>query len=493
MKKNIAIYSLFLLAVLSLVACSDRGQKEEDSSSGYYIAIEINGDLCGYSRIRLSDSTLGGKNIRILRQNTWLSFKAMGKVINQYQRFTYFINPSTGNFIYHDSYIKQGNLGMGGYMHVENGKVRVTTLEGRQDTVVVLPENVVLPNTQFFPWLADDLGTGELTEQNYTVFDVRTNRITEFTYIRLGEERLDLAGGHYDAVLLSESDPMTGMKTKMWIDKKGGRCLRRESQNHLSMYLTDATVLKKIKTGRWDDMAFIKTNRSVKEFHKLSYMKIKAALEPVPAVSLEDINMPGQRFSGRIDGDLLEGIFEISPDRYDGRNAPSFPPDTGQNSHQGRWLQTEERIESDNPALVAKAEEITEGSGDSWEAACRLGRWVAENINGALEDGTARETFDRRWGNCASQSLLMAALCRAAGIPARVVWGCVYTPEKGGSFGHHAWNEIYMGRAGWIPVDVTLHETDYVNAGHLRLGVLHTRQTVINFREMEILEFRTEE
>jgi hypothetical protein len=50
-----------------------------------------------------------------------------------------------------------------------------------------------------------------------------------------------------------------------------------------------------------------------------------------------------------------------------------------------------------------------------------------------------------------------------------------------------------MGRAGWIPVDVTLHETDYINAGHLRLGVLHTRQTVINFREMVILEYRTEE
>jgi transglutaminase-like putative cysteine protease len=87
----------------------------------------------------------------------------------------------------------------------------------------------------------------------------------------------------------------------------------------------------------------------------------------------------------------------------------------------------------------------------------------------------------------------MAALCRAAGIPARVVWGSIYTPEKGGSFGHHAWNEVYMGGAGWIPVDVTLNEPDYANAGHLRLGVLHTWQTVINFREMEILEVRTRE
>ena len=86
--------------------------------------------------------------------------------------------------------------------------------------------------------------------------------------------------------------------------------------------------------------------------------------------------------------------------------------------------------------------------------------------------------------------MLLAAFCRSVGIPARVVWGCLYTLEYGGSFGHHAWNEIYMGEAGWIPVDATIHEHDYVDSGHIRIGILHTRQTVINFKEMEILDYR---
>ena len=47
-----------------------------------------------------------------------------------------------------------------------------------------------------------------------------------------------------------------------------------------------------------------------------------------------------------------------------------------------------------------------------------------------------------------------------------------------------------MGEAGWIPLDVTIHETDYVDSGHIRLGVLDTRQTLINSWEMEILDFR---
>ena len=85
--------------------------------------------------------------------------------------------------------------------------------------------------------------------------------------------------------------------------------------------------------------------------------------------------------------------------------------------------------------------------------------------------------------------MLLAALCRASGIPARVVWGCVYTPEYGGSFGHHGWNEVYVGEAGWVPVDATMHESDYVDSGHIRLGVLKTQFTVINFREMKILNY----
>ena len=48
--------------------------------------------------------------------------------------------------------------------------------------------------------------------------------------------------------------------------------------------------------------------------------------------------------------------------------------------------------------------------------------------------------------------------------------------------------EVYMGKAGWIPIDVTIHETDYVDSGHIRLGILKTKVTVINFKEMTILD-----
>ncbi|MBP7867703.1 MAG: tetratricopeptide repeat protein [Acidobacteria bacterium] len=68
-----------------------------------------------------------------------------------------------------------------------------------------------------------------------------------------------------------------------------------------------------------------------------------------------------------------------------------------------------------------------------------------------------------------------------------MVVGCMYTHLNGGSFGQHAWTEIYMGKAGWVSVDSTAHEIDFVDAGHIRLG----QEATFMPKKMEILEHRS--
>ena len=249
------------------------------------------------------------------------------------------------------------------------------------------------------------------------------------------------------------------------------------------------SVVSNVKTGSWDDILFIRTNKKIKDLRRISSIRLNANLEAIPASSLEDLNVPGQIFKGEITGNVIDGIFEVSHDRYQGDNAPPFGSGNNFNQVLNEYMLAEEMIESDNPELINLSSKIVEGSSDFWEATCRLSAWVAENIDGSIHGGSAMETFERGNGACGSQSLLLAALCRTAGIPARVVWGCLYTPEYGGSFGHHGWSEVYMGEAGWIPIDVTIHETDYVDSGHIRLGILKTKVTVINFKEMTILDY----
>ena len=220
-------------------------------------------------------------------------------------------------------------------------------------------------------------------------------------------------------------------------------------------------------------------------------MKVKTMINSFGEnLSVEALNnIPGQKFIGTVKGSYIDGIFEIEPTRYTGKNAPSFPPDFSNGPGLKKYIEPESLIESHDPLIISKALEITKGSGDSWEAAVRLSKWVAENIAGELPGGiSAINTLKTQGAECGGHSRLLAAFCRAVGIPARVVVGCMFTNHYSGSFGQHAWTEVYMGDNGWIPVDATIRETDYIDAGHIRLGQNVTFRPV----RMEVLDFRTE-
>ena len=101
----------------------------------------------------------------------------------------------------------------------------------------------------------------------------------------------------------------------------------------------------------------------------------------------------------------------------------------------------------------------------------RFSSWVSEEISYAIPGGgTARGVYESRSGECGGHSLLLAAFCRAVGIPARMVWGVMYVPGEGGKFGQHGWTEVWMGEQGWLPVDATADQVDFADSGHIRLS-----------------------
>jgi hypothetical protein len=75
--------------------------------------------------------------------------------------------------------------------------------------------------------------------------------------------------------------------------------------------------------------------------------------------------------------------------------------------------------------------------------------------------------------------VLVVALCRAAGIPARAAFGLVYLAngdEKRratkGIAGYHAWSEVWLGR--WVTVDAAIFEIGtgarYIHFGYNEPG-----------------------
>jgi tetratricopeptide (TPR) repeat protein len=82
---------------------------------------------------------------------------------------------------------------------------------------------------------------------------------------------------------------------------------------------------------------------------------------------------------------------------------------------------------------------------------------VDEKATSKADFTSVDEIVQRGTGECRAWSMLFTGLCRAAGVPARPVWGLVIIlPDKEhprGKIRSHVWAEVYLTGAGWIPVD----------------------------------------
>ncbi|MHC4692103.1 MAG: transglutaminase-like domain-containing protein [Planctomycetota bacterium] len=490
LKKQYFLYTLLLL--ISLFPADSHAKATQTEAEKIFHAVEINGVLCGYSEMNISTVVKDGKEMTLEQSRVFMMLSALGMKFNTEIKTQSYIDPATGKSSDVNVDIEQGQVKVGIKVVVKNNVAHYTPITGGEPREIKLAQDVIFGDEQLFRRLVKDFTPPKIQKKKYKILMVMEGEIQESTFTKAGEEKLELVGKTYDAIVLDHLNHKTGLKIKWWADKKTSLMLKANLPNGRSLYLTDHSVVDKIKIADMDESIIARVNVPIADYQAISYMKVKATIEPIGLwVTQESLNVPGQSFKGNIKDNLVEGVFEMEYKRYDGSDAPPFPPDFSKDKSLKKYLEPEKMIESGDPVLIKKAEEITKGSKDSWEAACRLSKWVADNISYAIPGGgTARKTYDIKAGECGAHSILLAAFCRGVGIPARVVWGCMYTPNYGGSFGQHGWSEIYMGEVGWIPVDSTAFETDYVDSGHIRLGVYQYVSTALNPKKMEVLDYK---
>ncbi|WP_294635757.1 transglutaminase family protein [uncultured Aquabacterium sp.] len=117
-----------------------------------------------------------------------------------------------------------------------------------------------------------------------------------------------------------------------------------------------------------------------------------------------------------------------------------------------------------------------EGPTDSREVLVRMNKAIRDSMTYQVrnEEGvqTPCETLDKASGTCRDFATLMIEAARALGYAARFVSGYVYGAEleQADSAGAtHAWLQVYLPGAGWIPFD----PTNNLIGGHdlIRVGV----------------------
>lgn len=487
--KNILLISFFVTSVFTFARCTPQQSDSTDINKVYY-AIEINNVLCGYTEASQQNVIKEGKNVVEQELNILIMLSVLGSDFNSEMKMKSYLDPETKKTIYTKGDLKQGAVNREFEVDIKDNSATITSSLSSQPIKLDLAEDVLSGSDEVFARLKEDMLDQNKDEVTYDILEAIEGEVQNSTFRKLREEDLELAGKKYKTTVIEQKNNKTGINITYWLSPDCDYFLQTEVLNR-KIYLADHTVVDKIKVANMNESILTKTNVSISDIPSITYMKLKAEIKPSgKKLTVNDLNVPGQKFTGTVEDNYINGIFEIAYTRYDGINAPPFTPDYNDKSL-NKYLQPGISIESDDAVLIKKAKEITEGSDDSWEAAKRLSKWVAENINYAIPGGgTAKKTYEIRAGECGSHSFLLAAFCRAVGIPARVVWGAMYAPNFGGGFGQHGWDEIYMGDNGWIPVDATAFETDFVDAGHIRIAEYESVASSFNGKSIEVLDYK---
>lgn len=134
-------------------------------------------------------------------------------------------------------------------------------------------------------------------------------------------------------------------------------------------------------------------------------------------------------------------------------------------------LQPEPLIQSDDPAIVRRAREITaaraNSNPDPRQVAVQLNRAVYNLLEKRITVSvpSAVQVLESKRGDCNEHTVLYVAMARALGLPARTAVGLVYLR---GSFYYHAWPEVWLGE--WVAVDPTFGDAP-ADAAHIRFVV----------------------
>ncbi len=169
-------------------------------------------------------------------------------------------------------------------------------------------------------------------------------------------------------------------------------------------------------------------------------------------------------------------------------------------------LKSTDICQSEDPDIIETARKIVGDEKNAWRAAKKIAEWVSREMRANYDVGfaTAAEILKNREGDCSEHTVIMVALCRAVGIPARAAVGVMYAS---GIFAYHMWPEVYVGRwvnldAKWLALDQNTGEY-FTDATHIKLGrssldenifqeMVGSVSEIIGRLELEILDFKYE-
>ena len=295
------------------------------------------------------------------------------------------------------------------------------------------------------------------------------NKICDVALTAKSLEEITLGGGEQRALLRVEQKttldgkPRPEMDVTSWVDS-GGQVIKSVSEmmeRTRHPYRTTKEAAQTPGKGKLDQIL----TSIIKVTHKITTPEARRNI--TYRVTLKDDDLAqlipaDRRQTLRTGADRSTATLLV-------KTAGPTDGTAGPEQVDSEFLRPNTFVTSEDPKVVELAAKATAGVTDPWQRVLKIEKWVAQNLkekNFSTGFAPASEVARNLTGDCTEHGLLTAAMCRAVGIPARVVVGLVYATNLDG-FGYHLWNEVYIhGR--WVAVDSSFDQSS-VDAVHIKL------------------------
>jgi Transglutaminase-like superfamily len=344
-----------------------------------------------------------------------------------------------------------------------NGQFELFTDTGgqRRYSMLILPPEAMLVEAQRQTMRRQGWAPG--THYQMLNFDASSQQTVNIDITVLGTERVELPGGVENLHHLRQSLNLArgAQVMDLWLDDEAH--VRKGSMPLLGFHMEMLACDKRCALAPDQDVDMLRIamadaprpltyNLRAEPLRYWIRMRNLTAGEPFIQTDEQQV--------ARLSDDLWQ--VDVGSPRA-GTEPPPQPEDTAAND----WMQ------SDAPAIRDTAARAVGDATSDLQRMRRLRLFVSSYIEKkGLDIGyaSALETLGTRQGDCTEHAVLLAALARAVGIPARVVTGMVYAERSGGAsrvFVPHAWMQAWIdGR--WTSYDAALGRFD---STHIALAV----------------------
>ena len=420
-----------------------------------WMKIIMQGVHVGYSHTAMEIDEANPVDRFILRNTTDLNLNMLGSVqpvlIRVYSTLDAFYSLQSFEFA-----MKSGRYAISmNARRVDDDTFRVNlfSASGSQSILLKVPPDTVI----YSPVM--DMALRRLNPgQSVTIntLDPATMRPMAAVITALRRETIDWHGTNLPAIVFQYD--YAGSEMLTWMNTEDGRILRQETPWGWSLEAASAT--EAVNVDRRAAAALDLTSemavpaappiQSPRECQKLSLR-----LEGTGIASF-DLATHRQHITDRSTNAVT---LAIAADRLPALDRQALPKEVLPD------LQSSVYIQSDDPAIRAAAQQITANIPAVSEQVSALIEWVFTRVkkDPSITLPSALDVLQTMRGDCNEHTYLFVALARAAGIPARVQVGLMYTQN---AFYYHAWPSVWLGR--WVEVDPTLG-THGVDATHVAL------------------------